>query len=287
MSSPAHLGLGTVQFGLSYGPARAPIRAPDVGRILVRAAAAGVTVLDTAPSYGQSERVLGEQLPRQHGFRLVTKTVPGTDDVVGDLRSSLRLLAVEAVDGLLVHAPDDLLGPRAGRVWAALCEVRELGLAAKIGVSVYHPRQAEGILARFSVDMIQAPFNVFDQRLRTSGLLGKLQSIGVEVHARSVFLQGRLLDRPEQLPAHLSELRDPLAVFRRMAHERGLDPLAAALGFVRQTPGIDVALVGIDTPAQLDQILGRAGRDVEPAVFGSLAVEDERLVDPSRWEKAP
>jgi aryl-alcohol dehydrogenase-like predicted oxidoreductase len=282
----AALGLGTVQFGLRYGLAAAPTSVASVRRILECAREHGVAVLDTAPVYGESERVLGDALPSGHGFRVVTKTRPGAVDPLEDLRESLRRLRLEAVAGLLVHAADDLLGPRGEALWAALCEARAAGLALKIGVSVYHPRQAEAILARYPVELVQAPFNALDQRLRTSGVLDRLRARGVEVHARSVFLQGVLLVEPEKLPSRLERLRAPVERFRRAARELSLSPLAAALACVRGTAGIDVTLVGVETPRQLDEVLAASVEGVDPAAFAAIALDDEGVLDPSRWDAA-
>ena len=41
--------------------------------------------------------------------------------------------------------------------------------------------------------MIQCPFNVFDQRLISSGAYKRMKARGIKVHVRSIFLQGLLL----------------------------------------------------------------------------------------------
>ena len=58
------LGLGTVQFGTDYGISNklGQTSADEVRKILEFAAGHGIRYLDTAPAYGTSEAVLGENL---------------------------------------------------------------------------------------------------------------------------------------------------------------------------------------------------------------------------------
>ena len=43
------------------------------------------------------------------------------------------------------------------------------------------------------VDVVQLPYSVYDQRMLANGTLKMLRSKNIQVHARSVFLQGLLL----------------------------------------------------------------------------------------------
>ncbi len=171
-----NLGLGSVQFGLDYGIANATGRtpAPEVAAILALAAERGVKVLDTAPSYGDSEAVVGRALPADQDFRIISKTryfrlaKIGREEVAtldSDFRASLERLGVERLYGLLLHHCDDLLAPGGERLWAAMAALKDRGLVAKIGVSVYTKRQIEAVLERFTIDLVQLPLNVLDQRL--------------------------------------------------------------------------------------------------------------------------
>ena len=54
--------LGTAQFGLDYGinNKRGRIRADEVLRMLDEAASSGIDTVDTAYSYGDSEKIIGD-----------------------------------------------------------------------------------------------------------------------------------------------------------------------------------------------------------------------------------
>ena len=68
------LALGTVQFGLDYGVSSTTgkVKPEEVGKILNYAHSAGISLLDVAPAYGNSEKVLGNA--NVDRFKVVTKT---------------------------------------------------------------------------------------------------------------------------------------------------------------------------------------------------------------------
>lgn len=291
------LGLGTVQFGLDYGVSNATGRTPEpeVRRILELAASRGLRVLDTAAAYGESESVLGRCLPGAGNFRIVTKTVPlrqarGTDAAPGLVREgfarSLARLGLPAVDGLLAHHAADLLGPGGDAVFAVLDGLRREGLARKVGLSVYSGEDIDAALARFDFDLIQAPVNVLDQRLVSGGQLARLKARGVEVHLRSVFLQGLLLLDPAAAPAYFEPVRPRLAAWRQALDRAGLTPAQGALAFARSLDA-DVVLVGVENAAQLAanaaDFAAAQGAGLD---FAAFALNDEKYVNPGKWELA-
>ena len=114
------LGLGTVQFGQSYGISnmRGQVSAQDAGAILQAAARADIHLLDTAANYGEAEAVLSRL--DISAFRVVTKTIGlkhGLDAVMARARQSAAALKA---DTLLVHAASDLRSTEGGHLWAAL-----------------------------------------------------------------------------------------------------------------------------------------------------------------------
>lgn len=287
------LGLGTVQFGLDYGVSNSSGQvAPDeVRRILQKASEYGISVLDTAAGYGNAEAVLGQCMPAGAAYSIVTKTQPlkaaciddaGLRQVAANFEASLSRLGLQSVHGLLVHHGGDLLLPGGERLYATLRQWQAEGRVGKIGVSVYDRAEIDALFGRFAFDLVQLPLNVFDQRLLRDGTLTTLHRAGVDIHARSVFLQGVLLLEPSQLPAYLLELKPYLDEFKAIASDRKMSPLAAALGFVKNIPEIAVALVGVISSRQLQECIDACNL-AEPTRFSNCAVANESLVDPRCW----
>jgi aryl-alcohol dehydrogenase-like predicted oxidoreductase len=105
--------------------------------------------------------------------------------------------------------------------------------------------------------------------------------LGVELHARSVFLQGLLF--MDTLPPRLAYAAPRLAAVKSAIQIAGSTPLAAALGFVLSRPEIGVTLVGVTAPAELEEILATAAAELPPLDWSALALDDELLLTPSRW----
>ena len=292
------IGLGTAQWGMPYGVFNLTgVPGVDVvANILARARNAGVVVLDTAWAYGDAERVLGKQGALDAGFQVVTKTRPLRGLNISPVESagvveeafhlSLSKLGGKSVYGLLVHHADDLLGPSGSIIWAKLQQLRSEGKVQKIGCSIYHPEQLDQLLDQYELELIQLPYNIYDQRYVSSGISNKARAKGVEVHARSAFLQGLLLTPPDRLPAHFFSLRDRHAALWAKYDEFGLSPLQAALIFCLACRDLDRIIVGCEQLGQLMEIIGAARVTILPdlvAALADFAISNEDIINPGRW----
>jgi aryl-alcohol dehydrogenase-like predicted oxidoreductase len=276
------LGLGTVQFGQAYGVSNTTGQVPleEVQAMLARAAGQGVAVLDTAANYGQAEEVLAQCDTR--AFRIVSKTASaknGVAAVIARARQSVQSLG--KVDVLLVHAVADLKGPDGDELWRALRGLKEQGAVGAIGISAYVADDPAALAGRFRPDVMQLPFSLLDQRLLQDGSLARLKALGVEVHARSLFLQGLLF--METVPETLRDAAPLLARVRQHIASAHVTPLVAALGFVLSRPEIDVAVVGATSRHELDEILTAARAPLPALDWAACALDDARILTPSLW----
>jgi aryl-alcohol dehydrogenase-like predicted oxidoreductase len=288
----SRIALGTAQFGLRYGIANqgGQVRADDAEAMLDFARSAGIDTLDTAVVYGSAEERLGAIGVRE--FRVMTK-VPALTDAVADagawmleqVTESIARLKIDHLHGLMLHHADDLGGPRGGEVADALVEIKRRGLVRRIGVSIYRPEQLDAIVGRIPFDLVQAPMNVFDNRLASSGWLDRLAGLGTEVHVRSVFLQGLLLMPMSRLPARFDPWRPQLQAWHDWLTTTHRMPTAVCVGHALHRPAVARAVVGCDSLAQLRQIVDDAAQPPEaaPTAFGS---SDEGLINPARWGTA-
>ena len=285
----SRLALGTVQFGMHYGIANAhgQVGETTAQDILTLAKKSGINTLDTAIAYGESEAVLGKS--DISSFDIVTKlpAIPQSNIgiknwVTQEFNVSLERLNVESVDALLVHNIADIIGENGKQLFDALKDLQNLGKIKKLGWSVYSPADLEATPNEMKPDLVQLPFNIFDQRMFTSGWLDKLKENGIEVHARSAFLQGLLLMQPSERPAYFHEWQDIWNVWDK--HTVSSDALATCLGFSLSKKQIDRVVIGVDSVAQLQQILSI---DISDNSYPNLPdTMPEDLINPSRWNAA-
>jgi len=292
------IGIGTAQFGAAYGISNrhGQPTEPEIDEMLELAWLAGVGTIDTAAAYGDAERVIGRAMGGMDAFRIVTKTLPIADPVLTRVHGrqiaerfmrSLDNLCQDRLHGLLVHHAGLLLRPGAEHVVEALGGLRDQGLVSKIGVSVYGAEELEAIVDRFHFDVVQLPINIADQRLLHSGHLGWLKSRGVEIHARSVFLQGLLLMAPQDLPIGLAPVAAELDRFSAACRRVERSPIEACLQFALGIEEIDCLLVGANTASELADILASCRTGASDGIdFGALAFADTRLLNPAQWARS-
>ena len=258
------IALGTAQFGLDYGinSVSGQLQFTEVQDILSYAYCQDIDLLDTAPLYGNSEQVLGNA--KVQDFRIVTKTrdfncfIVGDQEVkilVDDFKQSLINLKQNSVYGVLFHNANNLLQVGSDKIFNQLNVFKKEGLIKKIGVSVYSYKQLQLILDNFDIDLVQLPFNIIDRRLIDNSLFEILKSKGVEIHVRSVFLQGLLLMDKRNRPNKFSQWRDLWKLWHEWLHDNNLTALEATVRYVVSMSEITKVLVGIDSKSQLEEIV--------------------------------
>lgn len=289
-----NLGLGTAQFGLDYGIAnsRGNSSLEEVEGILLKAEEFGISTLDTAPLYGTSEEVLGRFLKENHAFKLVTKTPKFSGTKIGgeaikELEKafimSLSKMKQSKVYGLLIHDCDDLSKKDGHRLINTMLDLKNQGLVKKIGISIYNDIQIDYMLDNFPIDLIQIPINVFDQRLLKSGHLLKLKKAGIEIHARSIFLQGLLIMAPESLPPFFNSKMKHIKEYHSFVREKHLTLVGAAISFARGIKEIDVILCGVNNVLQLKEILDCYESTFQYGNWEKFALDDANVLNPSNW----
>jgi aryl-alcohol dehydrogenase-like predicted oxidoreductase len=285
----SQLALGTVQFGLPYGVSNqsGQVSPPAVKAMLQLASSHAIDMLDTAIAYGSSESRLGQA--GVGAFKVVSKLpeVPaGCMDVSAwvqeQVAGSLARLGTNSLHGVLLHKPEQLLGEKGSEIYRALQRLKRLGHMQKIGVSIYAPQQLDALVPLYSFDLVQAPINLIDRRLHTSGWLQRLAFEGVEVHARSAFLQGLLLMPKASIPNYFAQWPEVWAKWHDWLSAHDVSALQACLAYPLSLAGVSRVVVGADSPDQLAQIICAAAQ-AYITDLPDLQSSDENLVNPACW----
>lgn len=284
------LALGTVQFGLGYGVANevGQVESAEVEKIMTSAKKHAIDILDTAIAYGTSEQVLGRV--GVDGFRVITKlpSLPEVQNnvahwVTEQVRESLARLGQKKLYGLLLHRSEDLLGSKGGQLIQALADLKNDGLVQKIGISIYSPDEFDEVYQKTKIDLVQAPLNVIDRRIETSGWLVRLKDDGVEVHTRSAFLQGLLLMERSKIPKKFSRWSSLWDQWHEKLKILGVSPLTASLAYPLSLAQVDQVVVGVDSASQFVEILQAAENINEGPDTSFMRSADLDLINPSNW----
>lgn len=257
----------------------------EAKKILNMASSSGIDTLDTASAYGNSEVTLGELGVGQ--WKIISK-IPGISDdiircsqwVLRHVKASLLNLRIDQLDGVLLHAPEQLLSPIGWQIINGLKKAKSLGLVKKVGYSIYSTEYLPSLLEVMKPDIVQLPINIFDQRAINTGWIKKLNDFGIEVHARSVFMQGLLLMDPAKRPSYYRKWKLLFKKWDSVLAEIGA--IEACFGFIKSVHGISRVIVGVESQEQLKQLL-LAWEKAVSTNAPELSCEDEALVNPSNW----
>ncbi len=289
--------LGTVQLGLTYGVSscRGQTNKVESEKILSYAYRKGITYLDTAPSYGSSESIIGDFICSNSSmnWNVITKTSNfkiraikniHADKLLKDFELSRKKMRQENLHGLLLHGCDSLFYPGGEKLLRAMEKLKQNGVVKKIGVSLYSGDQIDCLLDNYCVDFVQLPISILDQRLIKGGKIARLKAHNVEIHARSIFLQGLLLLPIKDVPYWFNPILETLKKIHIEAKKRDISTLQLALGFVQSIDEIDALVVGVHTVEQLREIVNARSICVEQDDLSYLSINDPAYVNPSNWK---
>lgn len=290
MNPHSKLIIGGAQFGMPYGVSNSSgvVIDDQMTNILTLAKSLNIKMIDTANAYGDSETRLGKF--DLNGFKVITK-LPKFDSnheakyfVDYYLQESLNRLNLNCIYGYLLHHPDDLLSNTGRLIYERLRFWQASGKIEKIGISIHDFSVAKLIIDSYSLDIVQLPFNVLDRRALENGFLQSLKVKGIEVHVRSVFLQGLLLMTIKKRPNYFSRWGDLFEEWQRWLSAKKLNATDACLQFVLQYPEVDNLIVGFDSLDQFSQINSQINNSSFDGEFFSKHSEDYDLINPSNWK---
>lgn len=292
----SRLTLGTVQFGLPYGVANRAGQPPyETARdILACAIEGGVTCLDTAAGYGESEAVLGRalaELGAAERVSVVTKIAPLADNlsparadalVEESVNNSLRHLRLERLPFCLFHRERDF------RYADSLLKLRDRGLVERVGCSTTTASATRTIIGSGLAEAVQFPASVLDRRFTGAEIAGAARSRGMAVFARSVYLQGLVFLPDATTPEDLSGVIPPRRRLAELAREAGIPLAELALRYVLGLSDLTSILIGVESLDQMRETLvlfakGPLPPDLMQAVLASVPSLPDAILDPMRW----
>lgn len=284
--------IGTAQWGLDYGISNSEgkTKKKEIVSILKYAQESGIYALDTANAYGNAEKTIGKLA--SNTMKVTTKITIGnqdrdpkiiTQEIERKITDSGKNLGKNLLEGVLIHDPENIKIEKECISWKVLNDMKKSDIIKKIGISVYNPTQAERLSKEMKPDIIQLPLNVFDQRALSFGTINNLKEQGVEVHVRSIFLQGLLLMKPEKVDEYFEPWLNKLKHWHQYCKKKGLTPLEASLKYVFMESNIDKYIIGIANKLQLEEITKKIGSLKKDVYLKQFSSREEKLINPFKW----
>ena len=297
------LSLGTVQLGMDYGIHNANGK-PSLEtsfRILDAAMASGINTLDTAAAYGNSEEVIGawlKTIPEAQRPFIVTKAAKLDHSSLDALRADLKeraktsreRLGLSQLPLLMLHNCEDYLCDKEN-VKLVFEELKASGDILYSGISAYSNHDY-GELAASGFDAVQIPVNIFDWGQIEDGGLQKLKDSGMMIFVRSVYLQGLVFQKPENLAPHMEFVRPTLEKFQYLCKKYNLAPATLALSYALSLPGVTSLVLGSEKAEQVQQNLALMEQAVDLSAEQMAEIRElfldtpEQVLNPGLWPKA-
>ena len=174
--------LGSANFDQIYGIKKNFIKKSEIKKLFDLALKNEIKIIDTSPTYKESEKIIG--LLNNKRFKIISKIPKPPKNIKREniqkwlkqnVMISLKNLKIKKFECLLLHNANSLLSKNGDEIYKGIRNMKISGFTNKIGVSIYDFNVLDKILKKFKFNLIQAPFNILDQRLVKEGWLKKLK----------------------------------------------------------------------------------------------------------------
>jgi aryl-alcohol dehydrogenase-like predicted oxidoreductase len=281
------LVIGSAQIGMNYGLFNnKKISHKEFKRIETLVIKSKINFVDTATSYGDSENIIGNS--KLKNLNIITKIKLPNKKIINvrnwlfkEISKSLSKLKVKKIYGVLIHNYKDILGKNGKNYLLSLQELKRKKIIKKIGISVYDSIELKKFWKFWKPDIVQVPFNIFDNRILDSGWLNILKKSKVKVFARSIFLQGLLINDDNCIKIN-KKYKILLNKYKNWCLRNNISPIHGCIHFVKQFKKFDYLVVGFNNYNQLKEIIDSFKRKqvIIPKKFSTNIIN---LIDPRKW----
>lgn len=288
MHKKIKLGIGAANFGKKYGLSNFRIRENQIKKIFNFIEKNKIDLIDTAKNYKNSEKIVGEQ--KKYTKKIVTKIfLKKTNDInnflIEEIRNSLLKLNKKKIYGVLIHNIEILDVIDKEKLYQALKYLKKKRLIKKVGFSIYELRDLKYFKKQFIPDIIQVPMNIFDRRFCNKAFVDYVRSNNIEVHVRSCFLQGLLINykniKKFKKFKKWNNLFKKLDIFCK---KKLINRMEASILFIKNSHFIKYVVIGIENVDQLKMIHTILNRQLKISNFPkNIKSNNLELIDPRKW----
>ena len=280
------LALGTVQFGMKYGINNISDIPKDdeLNNIFEEANKSEIKFIDTSFVYGNSEERIG--MLYNKNFNIISKFPysKNQNELLFYFNNSLKRLNVKKLYGYLAHDPLNLI--EQPHLWETLLKLKQDGYISKIGYSLYYPEELDKLLdLKLEPDLIQIPYNIIDRKFNKH--LKYLKVKQVEIHARSIFMQGIFFKNYSDFPAKVATIIPIIDLIKSIAINNNLSIDSLCLNYINSNKNIDKIVIGVDNLSQLKANINIVKNEFLSnkiiSEIDNLNINDDKFFNPSNW----
>ena len=294
-----NLILGTAQFGLNYGITNknGKINSNEAKNILKFCKENNINCLDTAQCYGDSEKIIGDNLTKNHLLKIFSKTKKISNKIIqikhiqkleDEFKTSCKNLRSDKIHALLIHSVEDLKKENSNLIYEWLLSLKKRNLVKEIGISIYSPIDLENINLK-EIDLVQIPFNLYNQEFFLKKAVKKIKHENCKIQIRSIYLQGLLLNSFLKWPSWIKQKhKNHHRKLQEYCLKNNYSLLDLNLEFIKSHEFIDDLIIGISSLKEIEHFINSWERNIDLKEFNksSWHIEDNSFTDPRQWPKS-
>lgn len=278
--------IGSANVNIGYGLKKNRINEKEFNKLMNFAYSKGVKTIDTSPLYKDSEKIIGLS---KKNFNVITKIpkIPlnlKTYEIENWIKKKIinsQKKLKKKIYGILIQNIETLTIYKVQIVLNALLNLKKKRFFKKIGISIYKLKILRIILKPNIIDFVQLPYNFFDQNISKKKAISDLKKKNIEIHVRSIFLQGLLLKKKLNLPKKLKKLYNLIIRWQIWLKKNKIDPVDACLACVLQNKDIDKLVIGFDTIDNFNDVINFKKPKINMNNFKVKI--NQNLLDPRKW----
>jgi len=276
--------LGSANFTQKYGAEITKINLSEIKKILNLALKNNINKIDTAESYLINKGMFKYTKKK---FKLFTKIRPDKKWVSLEycrkkIKNHIQNLNQTKIETLLFHDIKILFCNEGKKIFNNLELLKKNGYFSKIGISIYDVDCLNYIISNYKINVVQCPYNILDKRILESKWSNKLKKNRIEVHVRSIFLQGLLVNKKIYKKKYFKKWKPKISKWFESLKKNKISPIEYCLNDLLKSD-FDKIIIGIGKYDDFKEILGfRSIKNTDKVI--DLNIKDSKLIDPRRWQ---
>tara|TARA_A100001011_G_C14225339_1_gene806343 strand:- start:586 stop:1449 length:864 start_codon:yes stop_codon:yes gene_type:complete len=276
--------IGSANFTQKYGADSTKINNYEIKKILNLAKKNNIYKIDTAEAYLQEKQIF-KKLNKK--FKFLTKITPDQNWTSSEfcelkLSNHLKCLNSDKVEVIFFHDIKILLTKNGKKIFKNLQDLKKnKKFFYKIGLSIYDTSSLNYITSNYDIDVIQCPYNLIDKRILSTGWFDKLKKLNIEVHARSIFLQGLLVNKSVHKMKYFRKWKKKISQWFNSLENSKISPIDYCLSDILNSD-FDKVVIGINNLANFKEIINFKKIDTNKIL--NLKIDDIKLIDPRKWK---
>jgi aryl-alcohol dehydrogenase-like predicted oxidoreductase len=295
MSWGKKICLGTAQFGNIYGITnrnRNELNVKEIKEFLKLLIKNKIEFIDTALNYKNVDKKLKKTKINLNKFNIITK-IPAPKikekfykkEIFRKILKSKKILKIKSFYAILIHNCNNLNSEQAKLIRETLAELKKKQITKKIGLSVYNTKDLNFMFKFFTPDLIQVPHNVFDARFMQNKILNKISKYNIELHIRSIFLQGLLLIDLKKMNYKFNKWKKIFEKWDLYCKKNKTSKLDAAVNLAMRNKKIKKVVVGFSNINEFIEFLKiRVKNELTfPKFLTDSEKNIDKLINPYNW----